>query len=313
MYGGVSPTRHGPTPSTRAARNGKAGAGTRRRASPRSISMKTRPRHAGISAPSSPGGRMSRKTSATTRDRSWWAAPFRAVRPHATCIPGPACALPGCPTAIPSRRTAGWCRTLAANRSARGPRRRVCVACAPVRHNPPTVRAVNWRGSLTPPAASPSGCGHWRLRRGSGVDVRSEGVPGTHATRQRFGQDQSAKVCRDRLDARRATRSSADASQPGCRDDGVRAARLPLQLRIPVQGDRRFRSNPSSGPSAERGGPQRGGTPRYRRGAGRRLALLRFSGVEASCARAMAKVEAPRDVGGDPCRSAPGVDSGMTA
>ena len=32
-----------------------------------------------------------------------------------------------------------------------------------------------------------------------------------------------------------------------------------------------------------------------------------------SFSRAMAKVEAPRDVGGDPCRAMLGVDSGMTA
>ena len=36
LNGGVSPTRHGPTPSTRASRNGKADAGIRRGASPRS-------------------------------------------------------------------------------------------------------------------------------------------------------------------------------------------------------------------------------------------------------------------------------------
>ena len=103
------------------------------RRSPDMSACRTRAR---IWAEVSPSGRMSRKTSATTRGRSWWAVPFRAVKPHVTCTSRPACALPDCPTAIHSKRTAGWCHTPAASLSACEPRRRAFMASAPAQHNP---------------------------------------------------------------------------------------------------------------------------------------------------------------------------------
>ena len=85
------------------------------RRSPDMSACRTRAR---IWAEVSPSGRMSRKTSATTRGRSWWAVPFRAVKPHVTCTPRPACALPDCPTSIRKGRQAGATRRLPACRRA---------------------------------------------------------------------------------------------------------------------------------------------------------------------------------------------------
>ena len=50
------------------------------------------------------------------------------------------------------------------------------MASAPVRRNPRTVRAASWHGSPPPFVASPGRCGRWRSRRGSGLEVRSEGI-----------------------------------------------------------------------------------------------------------------------------------------
>lgn len=112
---------------------------------------------------------MSRRTCATTRDRSCRAASFRAVKWYVTCIPRTGCVLPGCLTPIHSKGTAGRCRTPAASLSVCKPRSRAFVGFAPARHDPRTVQAGSWRGSRPPFAVMPGGSGRWRLRRGSGV------------------------------------------------------------------------------------------------------------------------------------------------
>ncbi len=183
--------------------------------------------------------------------------------------------------------------------------------------SPPTGwRAGQGSGSAwraRPLGTIPRRCGRWRSRRGSGIDVRSEGVPGTHAARQRLVKSEARRFAEtvsmlaEQPDRRLMLRSPAVTTTAGAR--------------LGFSSSCVFRSKPiaDSGRTRPVGrvpsevDPIAVAPHRYRRGAGRRLALLQFSRVETSCSRAMAKVEAPRDVGRGPCRSVPGANGGMTA
>ena len=114
---------------------------------------------------------MNRKIFATTRGQRWWVVPCRAVKSYVMSVPQPVFAPLDYRTPIHSKKMARRCRTLAANPSARGLKRRACAASAPGRHNPATAQAANWHGFPPPLVAWPDGRRLWLSRHGSGICV----------------------------------------------------------------------------------------------------------------------------------------------